>query len=176
MTGTNSRQQSASVIDLIANLPTLRGCLVSSIGHLEELLHEALNQMFQGNDDATRYVTAPLLEQQGPLADMTVKARLLVALGRIESDVFEDMEKLAKLRDLTVYSPEELTFSSPSVLDALGQLSHFDKSLLPLFEQRLAQAPDDDSLRGQYLETVNKSIRSALALTIATLSQKISDD
>lgn len=160
-------------MEVMTNLSTLRGCLVASMGHLEDLLHTVLETTFRGNDEATRYVVAPLLEQQGPLDNVLTKARLLVALGRIEADVFADLEKLARLRDLAIHSPDELAFSSPVTLQALARLDHFDPRLVEQFQQRLAFQPDDPELQSQYRETVENGIRSALALAVVTIEQKI---
>lgn len=160
-------------MEVMTNLSTLRGCLVASMGHLEDLLHAVLETTFLGNDEATRYVVAPLLEQQGPLDNALTKARLLVALGRVEADVFADLERLDKLRDRAIHSPDELAFSSPATLQALAQLAHFDARLVAQFEQRLASQPEDPALRPQYLATVENGIRSALALAVVTIEQKI---
>lgn len=158
---------------MLTNLSTLRGCLVAALGHLESLLHSALGAAFQGDGEATRYITAPLLEQQGPLDDMLVKARLLVALGCIEPAAFADIDKLRQLRDKVVTSPEEIGFSSPVTLQALATLEHFDARTVAQFESRLSVAPEDPALRSQYLLTVDNSIRSALALAVVTIEQKI---
>lgn len=166
-------QQTSVLVDIVSGLSTLRACLVTIVEYLETQLQKAMTLAFQGDDEAYRYVTAPLLERQGPLGDMMVKARLLVALGRLEPTVFDDLETLIRLRDQTLYSPSELAFTSPEVLAALGQLHHFDASLLPMFEQRLALAPEEPEMRHLYMATINAGVRSALTLAVTTLEAKI---
>lgn len=168
-----NEEESIPLMEAITRLPTLRGSLTLIMDQLDILLQSALEQSFQGEDEATRYVTAPLLTQESPLHDSLLKARLLVALGKIDATVFADIEHLGHLRQQLINSPEEVGFTSAVALNALGTLNHFDSMLLQQFEMRLQNVPEDPDLSAQYLTTVESSIRAALALSVQTIAQKI---
>ncbi|TAA45981.1 MltR family transcriptional regulator [Corallincola spongiicola] len=168
-----NENESIPLMEAITRLPTLRGCLALIMDQLDALLQTGLEAAFQGTDDSTRYVTAPLLAQEGPLHDSLLKARLLVALGKLEPEVFADIEHLTQLRQQLFNSPEEVGFTSAIALNGLASLHHFDSMLLQQFEMRMQNIPEEPELREQYIATLENSIRSALALAINAIAQKL---
>ncbi|WP_026971327.1 MltR family transcriptional regulator [Aliagarivorans marinus] len=160
-------------------LSPLSALLNSSIGRLGERLEQLLSQVLSGEDDATRYVTAPLFSQRGPLAEPLVKARLMVALGYLSPQHFADIITLQAIVEASYREPsEQIPPAAPEhyiaeLLPKLAKLSGFDNSLLRHFYVRLDNLPQENALRDEYLQTLNKSIYSALEIAIDSLLTEV---
>lgn len=96
-----------------------------------DLLAEALNilvvQIFRKDDYAVKYAVEPLLVGDGPLSELSVRLKLVYALGVITRHEYEDAELLMALREELNHDGTEYRFTDDEILGPFGELHCVDE-------------------------------------------------
>src|SRR5699024_119873 len=108
---------------------TARGVIIAAVTVFEEALDQLINKEFRKTDFVVESVIESLFEHSGPLFDFKIRLKVLLGLGVISKDIFEDIEQFLKLKEIINNQTQELSFSDPLLLDFVQQLNCIKDSL-----------------------------------------------
>lgn len=140
------------------------------------LITEAIDQLmlkvFRKDDYAVKYAVEPLLMGNGPLGELSVRLKLLFALGAIAREVYEDIELFLALQGSLPDSSIILHFTDDEILGSIKMLHCME----PLPEMMRFNQPED--LVDKQLIDLQKyryqqMIKSSLILSVTALIAQI---
>lgn len=140
------------------------------------LITEAIDQLmlkvFRKDDYAVKYAVEPLLTGSGPLGELSVRLKLLFALGAITREVYEDIELFLALKGSLPTNGIVLNFTDDEVLGSIKMLHCME----PLPEMMRFNQPED--LVDKQLIDLQKyryqqMIKSSLVLSVTALIAQI---
>ncbi|STQ42393.1 Mannitol repressor protein [Ewingella americana] len=99
---------------------SVRSFLMTAVELLAEALDILVIQVFRKDDYAVKYAVEPLLTGNGPLGDLSVRLKLIYALGVISRHEYEDAELLMALREELNYDGEDYRFTTTKSLAPLA--------------------------------------------------------
>ena len=150
---------------------SIRGFITASVAIFDDAVEKLINRVFRKTDFVVKSVIDSLFETSGPLSELPIRLKVLLGLGVISHEVFEDINGFIKIKETLNNAEKEYDFSDPIVADFLQSLHLLqDKSLLQ-FEP---ESGDKDSLLYQVKALRReKLIRSCLSLTITDIYQQL---
>ncbi|MGO2306945.1 MAG: MltR family transcriptional regulator [Providencia sp.] len=140
------------------------------------LITEAIDQLmlkvFRKDDYAVKYAVEPLLTGSGPLGELSVRLKLLFALGAINREVYEDIELFLALKGSLPTNGIVLNFTDDEILGSIKMLHCME----PLPEMMRFNQPED--LVDKQLIDLQKyryqqMIKSSLVLSVTALIAQI---
>lgn len=151
---------------------TIRGFITASVAIFDGAVDRLINRVFRKTDFVVKSVIDSLFETSGPLSELPIRLKVLVGLGVIKHDVFEDISAFLQLKETLNNAEKEYEFDDQIVLDFVHSLNLLeDKSLLQ-FEPEPTE--NKDSLLYQVkARRREKLIRSCLSLTITDIYQQL---
>ncbi len=150
---------------------SIRGFITASVAIFDDAVEKLINRVFRKTDFVVKSVIDSLFETSGPLSELPIRLKVLLGLGVINHEAFEDINSFIKLKETLNNAEKEYDFSDPIVAEFLQSLHLLqDKSLLQ-FEP---ESGDKDSLLYQVKALRReKLIRSCLSLTITDIYQQL---
>lgn len=94
---------------------TVRSFLMAAVDLLAEALNILVVQIFRKDDYAVKYAVEPLLVGDGPLSELSVRLKLVYALGVITRHEYEDAELLMALREELNHDGTEYRFTDDEI-------------------------------------------------------------
>ncbi len=163
-------------IEQLSEVPSLRGFFALSVNQFVTEVDKLIQRVFRKNDFALKSVVDSLFEHQGPLAEMSVRLKLLLGLGVISPQVFEDISLFIELKQQLSDEVDEYPFSHPAIVKFAQDLHHADLSqVTQLLKQPLAE--NSDSVLVQIQQSrLDRVIRSSLILAIMSICEALGVD
>ncbi len=152
---------------------TVRSFLMTAVELLAEALDILVVQVFRKDDYAVKYAVEPLLTGNGPLGDLTVRLKLIYALGVISRHEYEDAELLMALREELNYDGEDYRFTDDEILGPFGELHCVTE--LPPVPTFLKPGEADESLIAMQRQRYQQIVRSTMVLSVTGLIAHISN-
>ncbi len=161
-------------IGQLSDVASLRGFLALSVNQFSQNIELLINRVFRKKDFVVESVVNSLFEHQGPLAELSVRLKVLVSLGVISTEVFEDINFFIELKDQLSNEVEEFSFSDSHIIDAIKKLHHIDLNIVLDILKKAPKLDNKDSLQYQMIQTrLEKTVRSSLILAISTISDQL---
>ncbi|QIW16909.1 mannitol repressor protein [Pasteurellaceae bacterium RH1A] len=152
---------------------TLRGFIIASVAMFEGSVDELINRVFRKTDFAIKSVVDSLFESAGPLADLSIRLKVLLGLGVISHDVFYDISAFITLKQQLNNDEQEHSLSSELVQPFIEELRVVkDRSLFDLMP-RLPLANQDSVVYQMKLARYEKAVRACLLLAIMDLQEAL---
>lgn len=151
---------------------TLRDFMMAAVELLAEALDILVSQVFRKDDYAVKYAVEPLLEGAGPLAELSVRLKLVYALGVISRAEYEDAELLMALREELNNDDNEYQFTDDEILGPLGELHCV--SALPPAPAFLRPGEADESLIAMQRQRYQQMLHSTMVLSLTELLARLS--
>ncbi|MGR6980769.1 MltR family transcriptional regulator [Testudinibacter sp. P27/CKL/0425] len=178
-----SPSQEQFVYEQLHDIPTLRGVITAAVNIFDNDVEQLMQRVFRKTDFAVKSVVDSLLGSHGPLADLSVRLKVLLGLGVLETEAYQDIEYYLALKERLNNETQEYAFSSALTLEFLNQLNSVqDKAVLKKQEKELQAAAsgvqdNKDSLLLQ-VKTMRseKILRSYLLLSVSTLCEQLHID
>ncbi|KAA8727065.1 mannitol operon repressor [Ewingella americana] len=152
---------------------SVRSFLMTAVELLAEALDILVIQVFRKDDYAVKYAVEPLLTGNGPLGDLSVRLKLIYALGVISRHEYEDAELLMALREELNYDGEDYRFTDDEILGPFGELHCV--AALPPAPTFLKPGEADESLIAMQQQRYQQIVRSTMVLSITGLIAHISN-
>ena len=147
---------------------TLTGFIQTAVGLLAEAVDLLILQAFRKDDYAVKYAVEPLLEGSGPLANLSVRLKLIYALGVITRDEYEDVELLVALNNELLQENKIYSFTDDEILGPINML-HCMTALPPQPTLHMPEDVVDDALITMQEQRYQQMVRSTLVLSITDL-------
>ena len=156
------------VLERLNARQTLTGFIQTAVGLLAEAVDLLILQAFRKDDYAVKYAVEPLLEGSGPLANLSVRLKLIYALGVISRDEYEDVELLVALNNELLTENKIYSFTDDEILGPIGML-HCLTALPPPPTLHMPEDVVDESLITMQEQRYQQMVRSTLVLSITDL-------
>ena len=163
--------QEDAVFERLTEPENPRGFFLEVVDMLEDGVDQLMRRAFRQEEYAVKYAIEPLLNRQGPLSELTVRLKLMLALGMFSLETYQDLELCIKLRDWLSDDIRNYRFSDEALFTRLKRLHCFQSLGIP--ELPTLAADDDKLLYQMQLDRQDQVIRSALLLSIATIVQEL---
>ncbi|MDP8170298.1 MltR family transcriptional regulator [Pasteurella skyensis] len=157
----------------LSEVASLRGFLALSVNQFSQDIDLLIKRVFCKKDFVVESVVNSLFEHQGPLSELSVRLKVLVSLGVISTEVFEDIYLFIELKNQLSNEVEEYLFSDSNIINTIQKLHHIDLTIvLDLLKQ--PSLNNKDSIHYQMQQArIEKMVRSSLILAISIISEKL---
>lgn len=160
-------------IDQLSEIATVRGFLALSTQQFAYYIEQLIERVFRKQDFALKSVVDSLFEHQGPLAELPVRLKLLLGLGVISAEVYQDINAFLDFKIKLSDEIEEPAFTSSIVIDFLQKLHFIDRTLLNnMLKQKFATDKTSMIFQMQQLR-LERVIRSSLILAISQIFEQL---
>ncbi|WKS99174.1 MltR family transcriptional regulator [Gallibacterium salpingitidis] len=151
---------------------TARGLIIAAVTIFDEAIDHLINKVFRKTDFVVESVIESLFEHSGPLFDFKIRLKVLLGLGVISKEIFEDINAFIKLKEIINNQEQEASFSDPMFLKFIQQLHCIKESLF--IKDPIPDPNATDSLLEQVkIIRWEKMIRSYLILSILHINEAL---
>lgn len=168
----NTQLLENSVLERLNAGITVREFLRAAITLLAEAVAILVTQVFRKDDYAVKYAVEPLLVGAVPLAELSVRLKLVYALGVISRQEYEDAELLLMaLHEELQQDPGDYRFTDDEILGPFGEL-HCVAAFPP--SPSISRAPEDEALAKMQRQRYQQMVRSTMVLSATEYLVRIS--
>ncbi|WP_217512438.1 MltR family transcriptional regulator [Vibrio metschnikovii] len=164
------------ILEQLNNAPSVRGFFITTVDILTQAVDALMQRIFRKDNFAVQSVVGPLLDDTGPLGNLSVRLKLLYGLGVVTDDTYHDIEAIIKLRNQLNSDAMEYSFTDPKVIHAIKALNLVqNRGLLPV----TMVDPDGDIDLDFYhlqLQRQQQVIRSGLSLAIIEICNELNKE
>lgn len=151
---------------------SIRGFVTATVALFDDAVDLLINKIFRKNDFAVKSVVESLFETSGPLAALSIRLKVLLGLGVISNEVFEDITAFLQLKEQLNNDVDEHHFADELILSFAHELQLFrDKDLLPKEEIIIDLSTLVGKMKQQRKENL---VRSCLILTVTEICRQLS--
>ena len=150
---------------------SIRGFVTATVSLFDDEVDRLINKVFRKNDFAVQSVVESLFETSGPLAALSIRLKVLLGLGVISNEVFEDVTAFLELKEQLNNDVDEHHFADELILSFTRELQLFkDKALLPKDEAIFDLSTLVGKMKQQRKENL---VRSCLILTVTEICRQL---
>ncbi|CAB5669543.1 MULTISPECIES: MltR family transcriptional regulator [Providencia] len=139
---------------------------------ISQAIDKLMLKVFRKDDYAVKYAVEPLLTGNGPLGELSVRLKLLFALGAISRETYEDIELFLALNESLSAENLNINFTDDEILGSIKMLHCME----PLPEMMRFNQPED-LVDNQLIELqkhrFQQMIKSSLVLSVTALITQI---
>ncbi|MGC9422398.1 MULTISPECIES: MltR family transcriptional regulator [unclassified Vibrio] len=164
------------ILERLNEAPSVRGFFITTVEVLAQAIDTLIQRIFRKDNFAVQSVVGPLLDDTGPLGNLSVRLKLLYGLGVIADDVYHDIETIIKLRNQLNSDGAEYLFTDSKILAAIEAL-HLVQNMGLL--QLNPPEPDEDidlEFYHLHLQRQQQVIRSGLSLAIIEICNELNKE
>lgn len=170
----SNKLQENEILEYLNASLTVRGFFISAVDVFEKVIQTLIERVFLKNDFAVQSVVGPLLQNSGPLGELSVRLKLLFGLGVVPQTIYHDIEGMIKLKSLLNNDSADYTFTDPVIVSAIQDLHISKKMNMQSFESISAAQDDIDLIFYQMqVDRQQQVIKSSLALAIISLCEAL---
>ncbi|MBX7018759.1 MltR family transcriptional regulator [Providencia rettgeri] len=139
---------------------------------ITQAIDKLMLKVFRKDDYAVKYAVEPLLTGSGPLGELSVRLKLLFALGAITRETYEDIELFLALNQSLLSSDLNLDYIDDEILGSIKMLH----CMGPLPEMMRFDQPEDmvdTQLIELQKQRFQQMIKSSLVLSVTALITQI---
>lgn len=168
--------QEDEILEKLNQQLDIHGLLICAINIIDEIIDHLMMKVFRKEQHAIKFVIPSLVGNNGPLNDLSVRLKLLYALGITSREEYEDIELLmAVLDELNSDVDNEYTYTDDEILGPISLLH--DMIIppgLPTQPKKINEVGIVDSMKSSmYQQRYQQMIRSALIIAITTLAIRL---
>lgn len=164
-------------IEQLSEIATVRGFLAITSQQIAQQVELLIQRVFRKTDFALKSVVDSLFEHQGPLAELPVRLKLLLGLGVISPELYQDIHALLELKIQLSDEIDEPQFSSPKVITLAQKLHAADFHLIANVLKQKSPLENKDSMLVQMQQRrLEKVIRSSLILAVSHILSALAID
>lgn len=168
-----NRINETEIIERLNSAASVRGFFVAAVDVFNDSIDALIQRIFRKDNFAVQSVVGPLLQDSGPLGDLSVRLKLLYGLGVLPDDVYHDIDSIIKLKHKLNSEEKDFAFTDPKILEAIKQLHLVNKMSMVQLE---VSEPDDDIDLEFYqlqLQRQQQIIKSGLSLAIVGICDEL---
>ncbi|PSU50607.1 MltR family transcriptional regulator [Photobacterium frigidiphilum] len=168
--------QESDILERLSDTSNVRGFIITSVEVFEEAVDSLIQRIFRKDDFAVKSVVGPLLDNSGPLGEITVRLKLLLGLGVVSHNIYQDIDAFLKLRDFLNSDGSDYCFTDPKILQPIKKMHAVQN--MGMVQLEIASPGDDVDLIFYQMQLARQEqiIKSALALAIAGICNELGRD
>mgnify|MGYP000330193862 CR=1 FL=1 len=129
------------IIERLNNAPSVRGFFIAAVDIFNDSIDALIQRIFRKDNFAVQSVVGPLLQDSGPLGDLSVRLKLLYGLGVLPDNVYHDIEDIIKIKNTLNSDASYYEFTDPNILEPITKLNLVQS--LGMVQLQVSE-PDDD--------------------------------
>ncbi|KMK50842.1 mannitol operon repressor [[Actinobacillus] muris] len=164
-------------IEQLSEVASFRGFLALSTLQFNQQIEHLIERVFRKTDFALKSVVDSLFEHQGPLSDLSVRLKLLLGLGVISAQVYQDILTFLEMKTVMSDEINEPAFADELVIQFAEKLHHIDLEPFKALQKMTVGIENKDSIQHQMQQyRLEKIMRSGLILAIAHILDSLNVD
>lgn len=169
--------QENEILECLNTSLTARGFFISTVDIFEQLIQSLIERIFLKNDFAVQSVVGPLLQDSGPLGELSVRLKLLFGLGVIPQTTYQDIEGIIKLKNLLNNDSADYHFTDTPIANAIMALHLAENINVNIFDAAIVAEDNMDlTFYKMQLDRQQQVIKSSLALGIISLCETLNKE
>jgi len=164
--------QENEILEYLNTSLSVRGFFISAVDVFEQVIQTLIERIFLKNDFAVQSVVGPLLQNSGPLGELSVRLKLLFGLGVIPHETYHDIDCIIKLKSLLNNASADYSFTDPVIVNAIQALN-LAKNMVSFEPFNLPQDDLDLAFYQMQMDRKQLVIKSSLALAIISLCEDL---
>ncbi|MCG9555111.1 MltR family transcriptional regulator [Vibrio sp. Isolate31] len=165
----------SELLEELAESANAAECLLCAYDVLEDMLDALLKSIFYKDDYAVKFVVDPLLTTDGPLGEILVRTKLLLGLGVISKEVYDDIEVFVTLKEWVNIQEGKVNFWDQDVVFELNRINAIQKMMPIDYAPKLVEGMSDDMKR-MFLERHFQKVRSTIVLAVNDIHQQLAKE
>ncbi|RJX67405.1 MltR family transcriptional regulator [Vibrio sinensis] len=164
------------IIERLNCATSVRGFFVAAVDVFNDSIDSLIQRIFRKDNFAVQSVVGPLLQDSGPLGDLSVRLKLLYGLGVLPDDVYHDIENIIKLKHKLNSEESDFEFTDPKILEPIKQLNLVNK--MSMVQLNVSEPDGDIDLEFYQLQLQRQQqiIKSGLSLAIVEICNELAKD
>nr|WP_244225192.1 MltR family transcriptional regulator [Vibrio aquaticus] len=167
--------QESELLEELAESANAAECLLCAFDVLEDMLDALLKSIFHKDDYAVKFVVDPLLTNDGPLGEILVRTKLLLGLGVISKEVYDDIEIFVTLKEWVKVQEGKIDFWDKDIVFELNKVNAIQKNMPVDYSPELIEGMSAD-MQKMFLERHFQKVRSTIVLAVNDIHQQLSRD
>jgi len=167
--------QENEILEYLNASTTVRGFFISTVDIFDRVVQVLIERVFLKNDFAVQSVVGPLLQDTGPLGELSVRIKLLFGLGVIPLDTYQDIDGMIKLKKMLNNDSDEHFFTDFTIVNEIESFNFSKKLNMEVFRQ-ITVDDLDPVLSKMQLDRQQQVIKSSLALEIISLCEVLNKE
>jgi len=112
-----------------------RGCVLILGADIENILAKMLKEMFQALGDLSSNEEKRIFDHTGPLGNFASKISLAKAVGVIDKNLHDDIQKLRRIRNMAAHESDSFSLSNDNVRQITSSMNLYlkDAKALPRY-------------------------------------------
>ncbi|NIY81807.1 MltR family transcriptional regulator [Vibrio hepatarius] len=161
------------IIERLNNTPSVRGFFIAAVDIFNDSIDALIQRIFRKDNFAVQSVVGPLLQDSGPLGDLSVRLKLLYGLGVLPDNVYHDIEDIIKIKNTLNSDASDYEFTDPNILEPITKLNLVQS--LGMVQLQVSEPDDDIDLEFYQLQLQRQQqiIKSGLSLAIVEICNEL---
>ncbi|KOO08036.1 MltR family transcriptional regulator [Vibrio hepatarius] len=161
------------IIERLNNAPSVRGFFIAAVDIFNDSIDALIQRIFRKDNFAVQSVVGPLLQDSGPLGDLSVRLKLLYGLGVLPDNVYHDIEDIIKIKNTLNSDASDYEFTDPNILEPITKLNLVQS--LGMVQLQVSEPDDDIDLEFYQLQLQRQQqiIKSGLSLAIVEICNEL---
>jgi mannitol operon repressor len=165
----------SELLEELAESANAAECLLCAYDVLEDMLDALLKSIFHKDDYAVKFVVDPLLTNDGPLGEILVRTKLLLGLGVISKEAYDDIEVFVTLKEWVKIQEGKVSFWDQDVVFELNRINAIQKMMPIEYAPELLEGMSDD-MQQMFLERHFQKVRSTIVLAVNDIHQQLAKE
>ncbi|MGR5119841.1 MltR family transcriptional regulator [Vibrio astriarenae] len=162
----------AELLEALAESNDAGECLLCAYDALEDMVDALLQNIFQKDDYAVKFVVDPLLTSDGPLGEIMIRAKLLLGLGVLSKETYDDIEIFVTLKEWVKVQEGQVDFCDENILFELNRVQAIKQTMPIEFSSDLVVGLSDE-MKEMFLMRHFQKVRSTIVLAVTSLIQNL---
>lgn len=163
------------IVETLSEAETAYDFFTASFDLFEDAIDILIQNVFRKDDYAVKYAVEPLLSNDGPLANLSIRIKLLYGLGLLSQKSYQDVEKFIELKEFVQSEGESIEFISLLLLERINAISAVAEILPPSLDDNQLEE-SSHYLVQMKLDQHKQVIKSSLILAITEIIKELCRD
>ncbi|WP_241033794.1 MltR family transcriptional regulator [Vibrio maerlii] len=161
------------LLEVISQADNASSVINAAYHALDDAVGALTQRLFAHNDCAIQFVVDPLMSNDGPLGDMIVRSKLLLGLGMIPKENYEDIECFVRLKDwLEKQENKVIDFTQPVLLTELRTVQAIKRCMPIEYDPSMISGLSDSMLK-MFIERHNQKVKSTIVIAITDIVSQL---
>ncbi len=163
------------LLEALSEAESAGACLMAAYDALDDTVDAVLKNIFKKDDTAIKFVVEPLLNSGGPLGEIMIRGKLLLGLGVISKELYDDLEVFVTLKEWAKIQGEDTSFTEVDVIFELNKV-HAIQRIMPIeYDAKIVETMSGPMLQ-MFLGRHHQKVKSTIVLAITDIINTLCRD
>ncbi|WP_198600787.1 MltR family transcriptional regulator [Vibrio cyclitrophicus] len=163
------------LLEALSEAESAGACLMAAYDALDDTVDSVLKNIFKKDDTAIKFVVEPLLNSGGPLGEIMIRGKLLLGLGVISKELYDDLEIFVTLKEWAKIQGDDTSFTEVDIIFELNKV-HAIQRIMPIeYDPEMVKTMSGPMLE-MFLGRHNQKVKSTIVLAITDIINTLCRD